>query len=49
MPLTELEIERKELAEQLRLEIDKIRYAWIPPQHLSNDALRKIINMLRGL
>ncbi len=41
--------ERKELAEQLRVEVDKIRYQWNPPTYMDNDKLRLLISMLRGL
>jgi hypothetical protein len=40
--------ERKVLAEELRIEIDKIRYAWVPPSHLDNEKLAQVISMLRG-
>lgn len=39
---------RVTLANELRLEVDKIRYLWSPPQHLTNESLTKIIALLRG-
>lgn len=40
--------ERKILANELRLEIDKIRYQWEPPQYLTNERIKHVIDTLRG-
>jgi hypothetical protein len=43
-----VDLERRELANQLRLEVDKIRYQWVPPTHLDNEKLKLLIKLLKG-